>query len=85
MTTPHRELVTLIKKFTSGEDVSIASANAIEVGIDDAFPNDEEIQDTVLMLASYRPGGGEFLYAEDDIKKQLEKVLRLIAETTGSD
>jgi len=31
-------LFVLIEKFTSGEDTSIASANAIEVAIDDAIP-----------------------------------------------
>jgi hypothetical protein len=74
-------LLVLIEKFTSGEDTSIASANAIEVAIDDAFPDDEVMQDTVLMLASYRPEGGAYLYAEQSMKHQLEKVRqRLISQ-----
>jgi len=72
-------LLVLIEKFTSGEDTSIASANAIEVAIDDAFPDDEVIQDTVLMLASYRPGGGAYLYAQQAVKHQLEKVRKRLA------
>lgn len=76
MTTTNEALVSLIKKFTSGEDISIALANAIEAGVDDLFPSDEEMQDIVLMLASYQPGGGEYLYAEEEIKIQLEKVLK---------
>jgi hypothetical protein len=76
MITTNEALIALIKKFTSGEDTSISSANAIEVKLDDAFPADEEIQDIVLMLASYRPGGGKYLYAEEEIKIQLEKVLQ---------
>ncbi len=72
-------LVLLIKKFTTGADISIASANAIEVAIDDAFPNDERMQDVMLMLASYTPGGGAYLYAELEIKDQLEKILKRLA------
>jgi hypothetical protein len=74
-------LLVLIEKFTSGEDTSIASANAIEVAIDDAFPDDQAMQDTVLMLASYRPGGGPYLYVEQEIKHQLEKTLKRLASS----
>ena len=73
------DLIALVKKFTSGEDVSIRSANAIEVAIDNAFPDDEVMQDAVLMLASYRPGGGEYLYSEREVKGQLEKILKRVA------
>jgi hypothetical protein len=73
-------LIPIIERFVSGEDVSIAMANAIEVAIDDAFPDDEQMQEAVQMLASYRPGGGEYLYAEDQVKRQLEKVLRRLRE-----
>lgn len=69
-------LAALFGKFISGEDVSIASANAIEVALDEAFPNDELMQDTVLMLASYRPGGGDYLYGEEVVRHQLEKSLK---------
>ena len=67
-------LLDLVNRFISGEDCSIAVANEIEVEIDDAFPEDEFMQDTVLMLASYRPGGGEYLYDEETIKDRLSKV-----------
>ncbi len=61
----------LLEQFCSGHDNSIKAANAIEVALDDAFPNDGQVQDVVLALASYRPGGGEFLYDEQEIKMQL--------------
>lgn len=64
----------LIKKFIGGDDRSLACANELEVALDDSFPEDEEIQDTILMLASYRPGGGDYLYSEEEVKKQLEKI-----------
>lgn len=68
-------LVALITKFVSGDDTSIAAANAIEVSIDEAFPDDEEMQDVVVKLASYNPVGGDFLYDEEQIEKVLMKVL----------
>ncbi|WP_139225821.1 hypothetical protein [Paracidovorax konjaci] len=69
------DIESLAKKFISGEDVSLKCANALEVAIDDAFPDDEEMQAVVLMLASYRPGGGDYLYNERDVRKILMKVI----------
>ena len=69
------ELVDRIQRFIDGVDTSIASAQLIEVGLDDAFPDNERIGEAVLMLASYRPGGGEMLYAEPEMRAELGKVL----------
>jgi len=75
MKSVNEALIMQINKFISGEDISITAANVIEVWIDDAYPDDEMMQDVVLLLASYRPGGGEYLYNEKTIKNKLEKVL----------
>ena len=69
-------LVKLIERFTRGEDVSIAAVNAIEVAVEEMFPNDDEMQDVVVQLASYRPGGGEYLYNEAEIEPALAKILK---------
>ena len=63
-----------INHFIQGKDCSITNAQAIEVALDDLFPEDQLIQDTVLMLASYRAGAGDYLYDEEQVKRQLEKV-----------
>ena len=65
----------LISKFISGEEISLSLANRIEVILDSEFPEDEMIQDVVLMLASYRPGGGEYLFDYDQLAPALSKVL----------
>ena len=44
----------LIERFCSGGDISVKAANAIEAAPDDEFPEDEQVQDVVLCLASYR-------------------------------
>ena len=54
-------IISKIDRFLSGADTSIASANEIEVALD-AFPDDDYLQQTVEMLAMYRPGGGEYLF-----------------------
>ncbi len=69
------ELVERIQRFVDGTDTSLASAQLIEVGLDDAFPDNERMADAVLMLASYRPGGGESFHAEPEMRAELVKVL----------
>jgi hypothetical protein len=59
--------------FIEEKDVSIQIANAIEVTLDELFPDDPYLQDTVILLAHYRPGGGEFLV---DTAKIMERLRR---------
>jgi hypothetical protein len=68
-------LMAQIQRFIDGVDVSLEAAGLIEAGLDDAFPDNDWIADKVLMLASYRPGGGESLYDEHQVRVELEKVL----------
>lgn len=64
-----------IAHFIAGKDCSIANAQVIEVALDELYPEDGLIQDTVTMLACYRAGGGEYLYNEEQVKSQLQKVV----------
>ena len=64
-------LKTLIDKFVSGEDTSIELANAIEIALDDKFPSDDFLQQTVEMLSMYRPEGGDFLFDALAISQRL--------------
>ncbi|AXE64429.1 hypothetical protein BBF93_09465 [Hyphomonas sp. CACIAM 19H1] len=68
----------LIETFTSGADTSITNANALEVALDLAYPENEYVQETVVMLAMYRPGGGEFLFDEEAICGRLAETLRYL-------
>ena len=79
------ELTERIQRFVDGVDVSVESAGLIEVGLDDAFPDNDWMSDKVLMLASYRPGGGEGLHDEAAIRVELAKVLaRLRSGASGA-
>ena len=68
------KLIELIDTFTTLQDISVAHANEIELAIDDEFPDDEYMQDVVEMLASYRPGGGDYLYDEQTVINKLLNV-----------
>ena len=70
----YEAIIELIDRFVSKTDVSVSLAKEIEVVIDDQFPNDEYMQDTVEMLASYRPGGGKLLHDEDTLIDRLSIV-----------
>lgn len=67
-----------ISNFIQGKDCSIANAQAIEVALEELFPGHAFIQDSVHMLACYRPGGGEYLYDEEQIKSQLQQIVGIV-------
>ena len=68
-------LLACIERFIDGTDVSVKAAQAIEAGLDDAFPDNDWMSERVLMLASYRPGGGDQLHDEAHVRAELVKVL----------
>ena len=70
-----KELTERIQRFVDGTDASLAAAQLIEVGLDDAFPDNKRVGETVLMLASYRPGGGEGLVGEAEMALNLQNLL----------
>ena len=76
-----KELTERIQRFVDGTDVSVESVALIEAGLDDAFPDNDWMSAQVLMLASYRPGGGESFYDEVQVRAELVKVLARLRQT----
>ena len=77
----NKELQTIIEmlnKFISREDCSMEIAGKIEVALDELFSDDDEIQDFVTCFASYRPGGGDYLYDEDRMVDESKTLLSII-------
>ena len=66
---PHavEEIREMLRRFIAREDITIDFAGAIGAALDSEFPEDERFEDLVLALASYQPGGGEFLYSYESI------------------
>ena len=83
-TASNRELLLQgLRDFVENRDRSIAAAGRLEVALDASFPENEAMQDVVLALASYRPGGGDFLYDENAIAKMCQWVLTQLEPATS--
>jgi len=69
------ELTRLLESFLKKDDWSIASALELEGQLDEysAVDGVEDLQD---VLASYRPGGGEYLYDKDKLKKHIVSLIK---------
>jgi len=66
--------------FIHKKDQSLALAGSLEAAVDMEFPEDGDWQELVLALASYRPGGGEYLYAEYDITRLCERLIHRLSD-----
>lgn len=75
-----QDLSTLLERFISRSDTTLAAANRIEVLLEDAFPNDDVVRDRVVDLALYRPGGGEFLFDETEMRSRLGRLLDYLTQ-----
>jgi len=75
-------LTFVLARFLSGEDTSLVAANRLEVLLDDAYPEDETVQDIIGYLASYRPGGGEFLFDTSEIQRRLVRLQGYLSQRT---
>ena len=60
----------VIQEFLTNNDWSISAANELEAQMND-HADEAGIQDLLDILASYRPGGGEYLYNKADLEKIL--------------
>ena len=69
------QLIDKIEKFLNKDDISLKNTQEIEVLLENLIIKDELITETILFLASYRPGGGEYMNDEIQITQQLNKVL----------
>lgn len=72
-------LLELMQRFVSGSDRSLALAGEIEVGLAESFGEREPFADLSLALASYRPGGGVYLYDEEQIVVQMRHAMQQLA------
>jgi hypothetical protein len=78
------EVIKRLKSFIDETDISMENAGHIESLLDELYPEDEMIQDFVTHLASYKPGGGEYLYDKNQIIKYGKNVLEHIENDNES-
>lgn len=81
---PHTaQIAALIDAFVSGADTTMQAANRLEVMLQDRFEDDDYIAEIVIMLACYRPGGGPYLFAEDEVRVRLARVMNYLRKRYG--
>jgi len=68
------DIINKINCFISLSDGSVTLAQEIEVNLDELYPEDSYIQNIVVILASYKPSGGDFLYDTEEVVKVLKKL-----------
>ncbi len=79
-----KHVLELIDVFLRGEDVSINHAWEIEDALENLEAKPKVIEETLTMLASYRPGGGEFLFDQAAMERQLQLLRRYLANESGA-
>jgi hypothetical protein len=67
-----------LDSFIRGEDQSIAAAAKLEVAPGETFDEAQPFADLSLGLASCRPGGGPYLYDENDIVRMMRPVAQQV-------
>ena len=73
--TTRLRLTGMLRRFIDGEDRSIEWAGSTGVAFDHVFGEDEPYGSFVLALASYRLGGGAYLYGEQEILARCNRIL----------
>ncbi len=68
------DIISALNRFVDGDDTGLAAANRLEVLLDETFPDDEQVQEAVADLASYRPGGGPFLFDAAEMQRRLKRL-----------
>lgn len=65
------ELTTLLDRFISGADTSLEAANRLELLIEEVDDDDDHLEETVDMLAAYRPGDADWTIPVETLQKRL--------------
>ena len=77
---PIGELTAMIETFLRGDDQSISLADKIAQYLIEQFPEDDELKDLLLALASYSPSGGNYLYDKQALAKVMQEALALLRQ-----
>ena len=76
-------VIELMKAFINGPTRSLGIAGQLEVALEAAFPDNADVCDLVISLASYRPEGGPHLYDEREMVELLNRYLPIVERLAG--
>lgn len=68
------EITRMLRSFLNNGDFSIAAANDLEDQLE-SYSDEPGVQDVLDVLASYRPGGGPYLYDKDYLWKVISSLI----------
>ena len=73
----------LVRGFLDRKDFSLAAARLLEGQLDEVLQRESSavVESLRDVLASYRPGGGEFLFDESYLHHALETACRLLGDS----
>jgi hypothetical protein len=78
-------LTELMEAFIAGRDRSMKHVDRIEGILIKRFRGTELFEELSPAVASYRPGGGQHYYDEEQLALQFEYVLRRLKDEGGQD
>lgn len=70
------EMRVMMDRFIRGDDRSLRFANEIEAFLDRYFRGTPIYDELIEPLATYRPGGGEFLINEEELSRKFDYAIR---------
>jgi hypothetical protein len=76
-------VIELMKAFISGPVRSLGFAGQLEGVLEAAFPDNPDVNDLVISLASYRPEGGPHLHDEREMVELLNRYLPIVERLAG--
>ena len=65
----------MMEAFIRGDDRSLNFVNRLENVLTDSFRNEPMYEELAGALATYTPGGGEFLINEEELARELRYAL----------
>lgn len=78
------KVMDLLEQIVQGNQPGVETARRLESAILEQFPDaddDERFEQLLHVLASYSPGGGEFLYDGPALIEEARRVLSLLKES----
>lgn len=72
-----KQLIHILETYLSEQNWSIASAGELE-GTLDEYSEIDGVQDLQDTLASYRPGGGDYLYDKDQLERNIISLIKVL-------
>jgi len=79
----NRKVIEILEGIVRAASLEQAVARELESSILDAYPSaddDDRFEDLLHMLASYEPGGGDYLYDEQQLQEECKLVLLALRE-----